>query len=113
MINVYCNLGHRVTFIGAWAQDAITLAALFYVDDSDLFHMAIGMPSDEEFLKLVQNAANDWAGLVHMTGGCSNHRNASGTCLVGYGRRARHASRPFMSCHRIHSTYLSRRVQEL
>ncbi len=27
------------------------------------------MPSDEEFLQLVQNATNDWAGLVHATGG--------------------------------------------
>jgi hypothetical protein len=31
--------------------------------------MAIGTPSDEEFLQLVQNAANEWAGLVHTTGG--------------------------------------------
>ncbi len=69
MINVYCNLGHRVRFIGAWAQDAFTLAVVLYVDYSDLFHMAIGMPSDEEFLQLVQNATNNWAGLVHATGG--------------------------------------------
>jgi hypothetical protein len=69
MINVYRNLGHGVTFIGAWAQDAFTLAAVLYIDDSDLFHMATGMPSDEEFLQLVQNATNDWAGLVHVTGG--------------------------------------------
>jgi hypothetical protein len=69
MINIYCNPSHGVTFIRAWAQDAFTLAAVLYVDDSDLFHMAIGTPSDEEFLQLVQNATNDWAGLVHATGG--------------------------------------------
>jgi hypothetical protein len=69
MINVYCNLGHGVTFIGAWARDAFTLSAVFYVDNSDLFHMSIRMPSDEEFLQLVQSATNDWAGLVHATGG--------------------------------------------
>ena len=68
MINIYRNLGHRVTFIRAWAQDAFTLTAVLFVDDSDLFHMAIRMPSDEEFLKLVQNATNNWAGLVHTTG---------------------------------------------
>jgi hypothetical protein len=28
MINVYCNLGHGVTFIGAWARDAFTLSAV-------------------------------------------------------------------------------------
>jgi hypothetical protein len=69
MINVHCNLGHGVTFIGAWAQDAFTLAAVLYIDDSDPFHMAIEMPSDKEFLQLVQNATNNWAGLVHTTGG--------------------------------------------
>ncbi len=45
-------------------------------------------------------------------GGRSNHRNASGTCLVRYERRSRQASRPFMSCHRTHSTYLSRTAQD-
>ena len=40
-------------------MDAFTLAAVLYVDDSDLFHMAIGMPSDKEVLQLVQNATND------------------------------------------------------
>jgi hypothetical protein len=59
MIKIYRNLGHRVTFIGAWVQDAFTLAAVLFVDDSDLFHMAIGMPSDKEFLQLVQNATNN------------------------------------------------------
>ncbi len=34
-------------------MDAFTLAAVLYVDDSDLFHMAIGMPLDEEFQQLV------------------------------------------------------------
>jgi hypothetical protein len=31
--------------------------------------MAIGTPLDEDFLQLVQSATNDWAGLVHATGG--------------------------------------------
>jgi hypothetical protein len=69
MINVYRNLGHGVTFIRAWAQDAFTLAAFLFVDNSNLFHMAIGTPSDKEFLQLVQNATNNWTGLVHATGG--------------------------------------------
>ncbi len=69
MINVYCNLGHGVTFIGAGAWDAFTLSVVLCVDDSDLFHMALGTPLDEEFLQIVQSATNDWAGLVHATGG--------------------------------------------
>jgi hypothetical protein len=69
MINVYRNLGHGVTFVGAWTRDAFILAAVLYVDDSDLFHMTQGMPTDDEFLDLVQRATDDWAGLVHATGG--------------------------------------------
>ncbi len=69
MINVYCNLSHGVTFIGAWAQDAFILAVVLFVDDSDLFHMAIGMSSEKDFLQLVQNATNNWAGLVHAARG--------------------------------------------
>ncbi len=49
MINVYPNLGQGVTFIRAWAQDAFTLAAVLFIDDSDLFHMAIKMPSTRNF----------------------------------------------------------------
>ncbi len=112
MINIYRNLGHGVTFIGAWALDAFTLSADFYVDDLDLFHMAIGMPLDEEFLQVVQSVTNDWEGLVHATGGCSSHRNASGPCLAGYGRRVRHISRLCMSYHKLHSIYLSQMEQE-
>jgi hypothetical protein len=31
--------------------------------------MALKMPLDEEFLQIVQSATNDWAGLIHATGG--------------------------------------------
>ncbi len=59
MINVYRNLGHGVTFIGAWAWGGFTLSTVLYMEDSDLFHMAIKMPLDEEFLQLVQSATNN------------------------------------------------------
>jgi hypothetical protein len=49
MINVYRNLGHGFTFIGAWAWDAFTLSAVLYMDDSGLFQMGIQTPLDEEF----------------------------------------------------------------
>jgi hypothetical protein len=69
MINVYRNLGYGVTFVGAWTRDAFILAAVLYVDNSDLFHMTQGTPTDDKFLALVQQATDDWAGLVHATGG--------------------------------------------
>ncbi len=41
MINAYRNLGHGVTFIGVWARDTFNLSVVLYVDNFDLFHMAI------------------------------------------------------------------------
>jgi hypothetical protein len=75
MINVCHNLGHGVTFIGAWAQDAFTPSAVLYMDDSDLFHMAIRMPLDEEFLQIIQSATNEWVGLSHAAGGLLKPQN--------------------------------------
>ncbi len=49
MINVYRNLGHGVMFIEAWAWDAFTLSVVLYMGCSDLFHIPIGMPLDEDF----------------------------------------------------------------
>jgi hypothetical protein len=37
MTNIYCNLGHGVTFIGAWARDTFTLSALLYIDNLTSF----------------------------------------------------------------------------
>ncbi len=69
MIKVYPNLGHEVMFIWAWAWDDFTLSAVLYVDDSDVFQMAIRMTLERIFLQIVQSATNDWTGLVHVTGG--------------------------------------------
>jgi hypothetical protein len=89
MINVHCNLGHEVTFIGAWARDTFTMSVVLYVDDSNLFHMAIGTPSDEEFLQLVQGVANDWAGLVHTTGGLLMPQNCIWYMLGGLWKKGK------------------------
>jgi len=70
MIDVYKRLGHGVNFTSAWSGDAFYLAAILYVDDSDLLHMSLeDLPEDEEFLDLVQRATFDWGGLVQATGG--------------------------------------------
>jgi len=53
MINVYRRLGHGTEFVCAWSRDALMLAAVLYVDNSDLLHMAKGFPSDAEFLAVV------------------------------------------------------------
>ena len=69
MNNLYCRQGHGTEFVGAWARNAFMLAAVLYIDNSDLLHMAKGYSTDDEFLASNQSATNDWAGLVHATGG--------------------------------------------
>jgi hypothetical protein len=112
MIRVYHNLCHGVTFIGAWACDAFTLSVVLYVVDSNLFHMAIRTPSDEEFLQLVQSATNAWEGLVQATGGLLKPQKCFWYMLGWIWKRGRHVSRLCMSCHRIHYINLSRTEQE-
>jgi hypothetical protein len=74
MINVYRRLGHGIEFVGDWSRDAFMLAAVLYVDDSDLLHMAKGYPTNAKFLALVQSATDDWAGLVHASGSSLKHQ---------------------------------------
>jgi hypothetical protein len=69
IINIYCQLGHGTEFVGAWLRDVFMLAAVLYLDDSDLLHVAKGLSTDDELLASVQSATNAWAGLVHVTGG--------------------------------------------
>ena len=70
MIDVYKRLGHGTNFVSAWTGDVFYLAAVLYVDDSDLLHLSmVGEPEDEEFLSQVQEATFDWGGLVQATGG--------------------------------------------
>jgi hypothetical protein len=70
MIEVYKRLGHGSNFVSAWSGDAFFLAAILYVDDSDLLHLSM-VASDEDaaFLAQVQEATFDWGGLVQATGG--------------------------------------------
>ena len=70
MIDAYKRLGHGTEFVSAWTGDAFYLAAVLYVDDSDLLHMSlVESPEDSEFLEQVQRATFDWGGMVQATGG--------------------------------------------
>ncbi len=66
---VYRKQEHGASFIQGLSKDAFVLAAVIYVDDSDLLHLAKGTLLDQEFLEMVQNATDDWVGLVHASGG--------------------------------------------
>ena len=56
--------------MGAWSGTLLSLAAILYVDDSDLLHVAKSpATTDDEFFQDVQRATMDWGGLVQATGG--------------------------------------------
>jgi hypothetical protein len=111
MINVYRNLGHGVTFIGAWAQDTFTLSVVLYMDGSDLFHMAIGTPLLEEFLQLVQSGTNDW-GLIYTTGGLLKSQKCFWYMLGWIWKKGKARLKTLYELPQNHSTYLSRKEQE-
>jgi hypothetical protein len=69
MMNAYKTLGHGAEMISAWTGDLFKLAALLYVDDSDLLHSFKEEMSDDAFLGRVQVANDDWGGIVKATGG--------------------------------------------
>ena len=68
--NAYKRLGHGMSCKSAIHQRIFILAAIIYVDDTDLFHWAqeYGI-SDEVFQQDVQRATTDWGMIVQATGG--------------------------------------------
>ena len=69
LIKVYRRQGHGAKFTPGLAWDVYIIAAVIYVDDLDLLHLARGTPTDAEFLASVQAATIDWTGLVHASRG--------------------------------------------
>jgi hypothetical protein len=80
LIKAYRRQGHGAWFTPGLARDAFILAAVIYVDDSNLLHMAQGTPTDAEFLASVQAATVDWTGLVHASGGSFKPAMSFGIC---------------------------------
>lgn len=48
MINAYHRLGHGFNVVAPWTGDVFFIAAILYVDDSDLWHLSDGIETDEE-----------------------------------------------------------------
>ena len=69
MIESYKRLGHGTNFVGAWTEGAFFLAAVFFVDDSDLLNMAEETSTNDSYLKIVQEAPLDWEGLTQASRG--------------------------------------------
>eukprot|EP00956_Cyclotella_meneghiniana_P026710 scaffold58429_cov56-Cyclotella_meneghiniana.AAC.2 len=83
--NAYKRLGHGIRMQTAISQRLLLLAAIIYVDDTDLLHWGrfYGI-DDEEFLADAQAATIDWCMLVQATGGAViSQPKASGTFSHG------------------------------
>jgi hypothetical protein len=69
-INAYKTLGHGMQAPFSRSDHILYLAAIIYMDDTDLLHWGkfYGI-EDTAFLTDVQNAINDWGKLIQATGG--------------------------------------------
>jgi hypothetical protein len=68
--NAYKRLGHGINMESSISAPIFLLAAIIYVDDTDLLHWAkfYGI-SDKKFVQCIQTATTDWGMLVQATGG--------------------------------------------
>jgi hypothetical protein len=68
--NAYKRLGHGINAKFSLADRIFILAAIIYVDDTDLLHWAkfYGL-SNKSFMDDIQKGVNDWGMLVQATGG--------------------------------------------
>jgi hypothetical protein len=73
IIGAYKHRGYGAQLVGGWSQDPIAIAALLYVDDTDLLHNIVSTQDDQEMLvPWVQQATTHWANLLQATGGNLN-----------------------------------------
>jgi hypothetical protein len=70
MVGTQERLGHVSSFVGAWSGILFVLAAIIYVDDTDLLLRANSRDmSTDEFYDQCQAAVTDWGQIVLATGG--------------------------------------------
>ena len=70
IVTAYRLKGFGAVFHTAWSDLCLTLAALLYVDDTDLLHVSLDPTDNEEqFFRRIQRATYYWAELLQATGG--------------------------------------------
>ena len=70
IVNAYKRMGHGAKLTSAYMARMFLLAAVMWVDDTDLFHTATSPTTqDDEFVGQVQKATTDWGMLAQATGG--------------------------------------------
>lgn len=80
IVNAYKRMGHGAKLTSSYTARLFLLAAVMYVDDTDILHWAESQTTtDDELVAQVQQAQNDWGLLSQATGGilkpekCSNY----------------------------------------
>lgn len=70
MVGAFQQLGHASSFSGAWTGVLFCLAAIIYVDDTDLLLRAQSRDlTMDEFFDNCQTSKMDWGQIVLATGG--------------------------------------------
>jgi len=70
VVNAYKRMGHGAELTSAYTARLFLLAAVMYVDDTDLLHWAPSPETtDEDLIEHVQQATMDWGMLAQSTGG--------------------------------------------
>ena len=69
MLEAYKAKGHGAYFLSAWSGICLGIAALLYVDDTDLLHLDTSGLSELQFFHQIQGGTAYWAYLLQATGG--------------------------------------------
>lgn len=70
IVRAYRLMGHKAELMTTLTASTFLLAAIMYVDDTDLLHWApSATTSDEELIEMVQEDGNDWGRLAQVSGG--------------------------------------------
>ncbi|KAL3788945.1 hypothetical protein HJC23_000229 [Cyclotella cryptica] len=69
MLAAYKFKGYGAFFASAWSGILLGIAAILYVDDTDLLHMTSPNTSEASFFQQIQEATTYWAYLLQATGG--------------------------------------------
>jgi hypothetical protein len=70
IVNAYCRLGHGAQILSSFSRRLFHLAAVMYVDDTNLLHWPTSSATDPgELVEHVQHAITDYGRLAIASGG--------------------------------------------
>ena len=80
ILRAHKRKGHGATFVCPVSRKVSKLAAILFVDDTDIIHMRMDLEESAEDAHLaVQQSIDSWGGLLMAAGGVFKPENASPT----------------------------------